>query len=295
MAISARDRVGYRSGRLCIDSVYYKSKRAWATCTCDCGGEVHKRVDGIVSGRVTHCGCGTLPLPATKIESTNYGVFTVVSHSSYIDSSGRLRRVVKIRFDNTGYEYDVDAYSAAKGLVRDYLQPSVQGVGVLGKQAICDEISYPIWQGMLHRCYGDNVLNKRLYEGVTVCGDWLNYLSFHEWCMAHHQYGYRLDKDLKVLGSKMYSPETCTFVPHRVNSFVTVNLKEGVTFYKGAWLAQVSNLSENIQSTRYKEKSHAVQAYKEIKLSLLDELAVEYPDVVCGTIYDNICTIIEDL
>lgn len=37
--------------------------------------------------------------------------------------------------------------------------------------------------------------------------------------------GKHLDKDVLVLGNKHYSPETCAFIDHRLNSFITSDIQ----------------------------------------------------------------------
>lgn len=55
-----------------------------------------------------------------------------------------------------------------------------------------------------------------------------DFQHFAEWCQDQHGYMnkdekgnfWHLDKDILVRGSKIYSPETCCFVPERVNNLV---------------------------------------------------------------------------
>jgi hypothetical protein len=74
---------------------------------------------------------------------------------------------------------------------------------------------------MLKRCYSEKELVKRpSYSDCYVCEEWLTFSNFKKWMEAQDFHGKQLDKDILLLGNKIYSPETCCFVTQRVNSFV---------------------------------------------------------------------------
>ena len=56
--------------------------------------------------------------------------------------------------------------------------------------------------------------------GCTVCEEWLNYSNFKVWYDQNRIKGMALDLDKDILfkGNKVYSPETCCFVPHAINT-----------------------------------------------------------------------------
>lgn len=74
---------------------------------------------------------------------------------------------------------------------------------------------------MLTRCYNHKSLKKNpSYIGCSVCDEWLTYSNFKRWYedpINGYREGYHLDKDILVKGNKVYSPETCCFVPHSIN------------------------------------------------------------------------------
>ncbi|ALY07205.1 hypothetical protein VmeM32_00219 [Vibrio phage vB_VmeM-32] len=84
---------------------------------------------------------------------------------------------------------------------------------------------YNAWQAMLGRCYDSKYHEKKpTYIGCSVCEEWHHFQNFATWYDANYPNGdgsYQLDKDLKVSGSKIYSPETCLFVSSVVNTFTT--------------------------------------------------------------------------
>ena len=77
---------------------------------------------------------------------------------------------------------------------------------------------YTIWISMLTRCY--SLKHKKrfpTYKGCSVCDEWLTFTNFKSWMILQDWIGNDLDKDLLVKGNKIYSPNTCMFVPKRIN------------------------------------------------------------------------------
>lgn len=110
--------------------------------------------------------------------------------------------------------------------------------------------SYRHWHQMLRRVF-DSEYRKpyhTTYDDVDVCEDFLSYSKFHEWCESTKGYwdsDFHLDKDIKNKGCKIYSPETCIFVPKELNQ-VFVNRTNfrgeypvGVYAYNGRYRCQV--------------------------------------------------------
>lgn len=89
--------------------------------------------------------------------------------------------------------------------------------------------AYCKWIDMLGRCYSDKYLIRRpSYVGCSVCDDWLVFSNFNAWFNRNNVIGYHLDKDILVDGNKVYSPDTCCFVPLYINNlFLEQNSKRG--------------------------------------------------------------------
>lgn len=85
--------------------------------------------------------------------------------------------------------------------------------------------TYHAWTSMLQRCYSSKYQAKwPTYIGCTVCDEWLEFQAFAEWYEVNrpdNDLSYQLDKDLKFIGNKVYSPKTCLFVSQAVNKFTT--------------------------------------------------------------------------
>lgn len=64
------------------------------------------------------------------------------------------------------------------------------------------------------------------YVGVKVCDEWLDYQNFADWFdeqvrSGAYKSGWHLDKDvLSPKGGKVYSPDTCIFLPKDLNNIL---------------------------------------------------------------------------
>lgn len=155
---------------------------------------------------------------------------------------------IRIKFLHTGYERDVMSKEVKNGAVKDLMYPSIAGVGYIGegyfKTRHDHKLHYQTWLDMIKRCYKPkDDMTAKTYRGVTVCEEWHNYQNFAKWFDENYIEGFKLDKDFKVLGNKVYSPTTCVFLPAEINSFLTGGLKRGIHFCKSKkkWVAQCQN------------------------------------------------------
>ena len=92
---------------------------------------------------------------------------------------------------------------------------------------------YDAWRRMLQRCYDIQYkIEHPTYEGVTCCDGWKDYQNFAKWWYSqpNHDKGFELDKDLLVIGNKLYSPETCCLLPMEINK--TLNTRGSVSTWR---------------------------------------------------------------
>lgn len=95
---------------------------------------------------------------------------------------------------------------------------------------------YITWANMLKRCYSEKYQEKYpTYKGCTVCEEWKLFSNFRKWMVEQEWEGLQLDKDLLVVGNKVYSAETCVFVTCQVNNFLGENDRS-----RGEWPIGVS-------------------------------------------------------
>lgn len=78
---------------------------------------------------------------------------------------------------------------------------------------------YKYWYSMLNRCYNMNSRIQPYYDG-KVCESWHKLSKFKEWFDSNYIEGFQLDKDLLGSDERIYSPETCVFLPKEVNTFL---------------------------------------------------------------------------
>lgn len=79
---------------------------------------------------------------------------------------------------------------------------------------------YNRWCGMLNRVYN----NRKGYEDVVVEERWHDFQIFCGDIVLMKNYntkGFHLDKDLMILGNRIYGPGYCSFVPARINMLLT--------------------------------------------------------------------------
>lgn len=284
-------------------------------CKCSCGSE------SIVANYALKNSirrCSDCPNNNTRnnylgktFKTVNYGEFIVVNY----DSS----KSIDIEFVQTGYKTNVTLKDIDTGLIKDVLHPSVYGVGYLGDGSYKATNStgrkntpaYEVWLGMLKRCYNpENLKNVRpSYKDVIVCSEWHCFQTFADWFVKNHKEGYDLDKDLKLIGNKVYSPEYCSFIPREVNSLFTGTadnreLPRGVHFCntKKKYIAQIhkgavtkSNKRKQTYLGTYDTKEEAINAYLNAKTEHCRCIAEKYKDVICDEIYFNITNRVKEL
>ena len=135
-------------------------------------------------------------------------------------------RDVEIQFLKTGFETVVELGNIKSGKVKDPYVPSVYGIGIVGTKYLISEgdvltKEYVLWCNMLQRCYSDTYQKKQpTYKDCEVSENFKYYEYFYEWCqnqIGFGECGFQLDKDLLTKGNKVYSENTCVFIPREIN------------------------------------------------------------------------------
>ena len=211
---------------------------------------------------------------------------------------------VEIQFLKTGFETVVQLGHIKSGKVKDKHLPSVYGVGVLGTKypptiSGRNTKEYDLWKSMLRRCYSDNFKNKHpTYKDCEVSDNFKYYEYFYEWC--HKQVGFdvngfELDKDLLIKGNKVYSEDSCVFIPAEINSLLTK--REAL---RGEYLIGVhwSNISKTFVAMVSKNKGkreylglftteiEAYNTYKQAKEAFIKEQAEKWKSQIDERAYE---------
>lgn len=174
---------------------------------------------------------------------------------------------------------------------------------VNGKQLVCP--AYLSWKHMLYRAYNTKYHDRfPTYRGITVCNDWLKFSNFRKWWVDNYVEEWQLDKDLLIQNNKIYSPETCIYVPNWLNSFILDsaairgNTKIGVSLYKKSGKFHASCKNPKTKKSEYlgyfllEEDAH--NAWLTRKLDIALELKPEI-DEIDLRIYPNVVEIIKSL
>ena len=174
---------------------------------------------------------------------------------------------------------------ATKGKLKVSTRKVLFGVAYVDVDYVaCHTRAYKHWQDMLKRCYSEEYHKKKpTYKGCSVCEEWLLFSNFKRWFDENYIDGYVLDKDILFKGNKVYSPDTCCFVPQGLNSLLTNRKnhrgKYPVGVFKnnyGVFLATLSVNGKQRTVARCKSQEEAFYAYKHAKEKHIQEVAVEY-------------------
>ena len=211
---------------------------------------------------------------------------------------------VEIQFINTGFETVVELGNIRNGGVKDSYSPSVYGVGILGTKypskingVITKE--YVLWKNMLKRCYSDKYQNKYpTYIDCEASDKFKSYEYFYEWChkqVGFDNQGWHLDKDLLTKGNKVYSEDSCIFIPQEINSLLINNTASrgehliGVYWNKraNAFVSRVNkNKGESEWLGYFNTELEAFNTYKQAKESFVKEQAEKWKDQIDPRAYE---------
>ena len=163
---------------------------------------------------------------------------------------------------------------------------------------------YNSWHDMLRRCYDIEYHKKEpTYIGCTVCNEWLNFQNFAQWYEENYYEingeTMALDKDILVKNNKIYSPNTCVFVPERINTLFTKADKSRGKLPIGIvednrthhFRARCSTLDENgkikrVELGSYKTHEEAFIHYKQFKENYIKQVADEYKPYIPKELYE---------
>jgi hypothetical protein len=221
------------------------------------------------------------------IDTSNTGSCTVIS----IENQN-----VTVVFP-TGFKTTVKKGNLIKGSVRDPLFPSVfdKGYGGVGEYVMHKNLRYYKWRNMLTRCYSKEYKELHpTYDNVECDSSWLNYQVFAEWFdkQGFTDLRFDLDKDWKVLGNKIYSESTASFIPQELNK-ITKKGSLGISTradLNGKWMVRFSKGTEGEVYLGCHEYDTALSIYKKAKTAHIQERALFWEDKIDKQVFNNLMT-----
>ena len=215
---------------------------------------------------------------------------------------------ITVQFKTSGELVKTEYGAFVKGEIKSHFTPTVYGVGITGLEPTRNENgeqleSYKCWKRMLQRCYSAKFQEKhQTYIGCSVSEEWLYYSNFKKWYDENYytikNQRMELDKDILIKGNKVYSPDTCIFVPQFINSLFTKCQKTRGELPIGVWYHKpnkkyIANLSvfKDGKSTKkhlgcFDTPNDAFEAYKQAKEDYIKEVADEYKDIIPTELYE---------
>lgn len=104
-----------------------------------------------------------------------------------------------------------------------------------GKQKLCP--FYSTWKHVIERSFCEKrKIANITYNGVSCIEGWILATTFKAWMETQNWEGLHLDKDIIKAGNKLYSPETCVFVPQRLNKLLLMRGNDRGDYPVGASL-----------------------------------------------------------
>lgn len=250
-----------------------------------------RKVKFLEDDNIIICNRNSLRLECLENPNTSnkkYGVGTIHRTNEGYDIQivkiiNREYRLIKF-IDDYKFELKVAHSNIRNGEIRNPFHKSICGVGYLGENfRVANEKAYISWQHMVRRCYDKkNICKHPTYNGIKVCDEWHNYSNFEKWYLENYpndikDIKFQIDKDLlqENVENKIYSPNTCVFLPHSVNSFISNKRLNNTSGFTGVyycnktkkWKAQINIFRESgIKSLGYfLSPEEASQSYKKAR------------------------------
>ena len=197
-----------------------------------------------------------------------------------------------------------------KGTIKCPYEKRYYGVGYLGegdymvwKNGKHTRV-YKTWCHMLERCYDEKYHEKEsTYIGCETIKEWLNFQNFGEWDSENfYQIEgeiMNLDKDILSKGNKIYSPDTCIYVPQGINKlFIKSDKKRGkypigtYLYRNGKYVTQCHLINPETGKSKlknlgyYTTQQEAFNVYKYYKERNIKEVADYYKEQIPSKLYN---------
>ena len=154
------------------------------------------------------------------------------------------------------------------------------------------------YKGVYERCYSERYLEKHpTYRDCEVSENFKDFEYFYAWCLKQVGFeneNWALDKDILVKGNKIYSEDTCCFVPHELNILVNLqktsrgNLPVGVCYHNlsDTYQARIKVDGKCVCLGYFHSSEIAFRAYKNAKEAYIKCKAEKWKDEIDPKVYE---------
>lgn len=224
---------------------------------------------------------------------TNEGyVVRIIDYKGYHDCT------IKFNDEFNSIRTGISYFNLKTGGVRNFNHRFLFGIGYTGiGKYKCSKnkklnTDYNTWYGIFERAYSEEHQKRQpTYKGCTVSEEWHNFQNFAAWYEKNYIEGWFIDKDIIIKGNKIYSPETCCFVPQEINNLFTNrqnhrnNLPVGVSKNKGRYRATSTQNGRQVYFGVYGTAEEAFEAYKIGKERYIKEVADKWRGQISEKVY----------
>lgn len=201
---------------------------------------------------------------------------------------------VKVKITSTGEVRSVSAYQIREGLIK-----------TIRTAPLKDETAQELrrrarhkHRGMFDRCCSkDSALKYPTYKDCTISENFKDINFFHIWCLSQIGFennNWHLDKDILVKGNRVYSEDTCCFVPEEINLMLVTHkshrgvLPIGVAYCKpfNLYQARLRKNNKTVDLGFYCTPEEAFQTYKLEKEKHIKEVANKWKDKIDIRVYE---------
>lgn len=238
-----------------------------------------------------------------EVSYTKYGTKAIIIEYFARDD-------IVIRFDdNFQYTYHTTYQRFKNGKIKNPYDRTAYGIGYVGVGKFKTQINgrntkeYNCWFNMFTRCYdnANRTKSHMRYIGCEVCKEWHDFQVFAAWFWQNYFFldgeDIELDKDILIKGNKLYSPETCCFVPESLNKFFTKsNFSRGKypigvskDMERNCFVAVCTNKYGKVKEKLFKRFHNfedAFLCYKDFKEKCCVQMAEYYKDILSNNVYN---------
>lgn len=154
----------------------------------------------------------------------------------------------------------------------------VYGCGINDIKGSKKENYYTVWQNVLTRCYSKiEHIRKPTYKDCEIDIRWQRLSEFKKWYDNYYIHGYELDKDLYIPNNKIYSPDTCLFIPNSINNILRLLNSKGYRIRpNGKYQANISINNKQKCLGTYTTEKEAHNVYIQAKANHFMNVADEW-------------------